>query len=289
MGGAWCGELVMAAVDIGPFCIGEHQSLVLIAGPCIIESTDHCLMVAETAAGICDKLGIKFIFKCSFDKANRTSARGFRGPGIESGLRTLAEVKAKLSVPVLTDIHLPDQAAAAAEVCDVLQIPAFLCRQTDLLVAAAKTGRVVNIKKGQFMSPEQMGQAVDKVRSAGNERVLLTDRGTFFGYGRLVNDFTGIVVMQAFAPVVMDATHSCQIPGGQGHQSGGHREFVPLLARAGMAAGADALFIEIHDRPAEAKSDSATVFPLDQLEALLTTCVRIREAVEGQEKDAARR
>lgn len=279
----------MTAVDIGPFQIGERQPLVLIAGPCIIESTDHCLMVAETAARICDKLGIKLIFKCSFDKANRTSGEGFRGPGIESGLRTLGDVKAKLGIPVLTDIHLPDQAAPVAEVCDVLQIPAFLCRQTDLLLAAAKSGRVVNVKKGQFMSPEQMGQAVAKVRSAGNERVLLTDRGTFFGYGRLVNDFTGISVMQAFAPVVIDATHSCQIPGGQGHQSGGRREFVPILARAGIAAGADALFIEIHDRPAEAKSDSATVFPLDQLETLLVTCVRIREAIEGQEEAAADR
>ena len=276
-----------AAVDIGPFHIGERRPLVLMAGPCIIESTDHCLKVAEAVAHICDKLAIKFIFKCSFDKANRTSGEGFRGPGIESGLRTLSDVKAKLGVPVLTDIHLPDQAAAAAEVCDVLQIPAFLCRQTDLLLAAAQSGRVVNIKKGQFMSPEQMGQAVAKVRSAGNERVLLTDRGTFFGYGRLVNDFTGISVMQASAPVVIDATHSCQIPGGQGDQSGGRREFVPILARAGIAAGADALFIEIHDRPAEAKSDAATVFPLDQLEGLLATCVRIREAVGSQEEAPA--
>jgi 2-dehydro-3-deoxyphosphooctonate aldolase (KDO 8-P synthase) len=271
----------MAAVDIGPFRVGQGQPLALIAGPCVIESTDHCLQVAETAARVCGKLGISFIFKSSFDKANRTSGQGFRGPGIESGLRTLGEVKAKVGVPVLTDIHLPAQAAMAAEVCDLLQIPAFLCRQTDILIAAAETGRVVNIKKGQFMSPEQMGQAAAKVRSAGNERVLLTDRGTFFGYGALVNDFTGVSVMQAFAPVVIDATHSCQIPGGLGNQSGGRREFVPILARAGIAAGADALFIEIHDRPAEAKSDSATVFPLDRLEALLAMCARIHEVVAG--------
>lgn len=264
-------------VESGPIKIGRGQPLTLIAGPCIIESTEHCLMVAEQVAALCRRLGIQYVFKCSFDKANRTSVKGFRGPGLESGLRTLAEVKRAHGVPVLTDIHVEAQAAPAAEVCDFLQIPAFLCRQTDLILAAARTQRVVNVKKGQFMSPEQMQQAVEKVRSAGNERVLLTDRGTFFGYGRLVNDFTGIPVMQAFCPVVFDATHSCQIPGGQGHQSGGLRQYVPLLARAAMAAGADALFLEVHDRPDEAKSDPATVYPLDQLEALLAACVRIRE------------
>jgi len=268
-------------VDIGPVRIGSGQGLVLIAGPCIIESTDHCLKVAEAAANICRRLGIGYVFKCSFDKANRTSVQGFRGPGIESGLRTLDAVRREIGVPVLTDIHLPDQAAPAAEVCDILQIPAFLCRQTDLLLAAGRTGRAVNIKKGQFMSPEQMGQAVAKVRSVGNEGVLLTDRGTFFGYGRLVNDMTCIPIMQAFAPVVFDATHSCQIPGGQGDQSGGRREFVPILARAGVAVGADALFIEIHDRPDEAKSDAATVFPVDQLELLLSICLRLRKAMQS--------
>jgi 2-dehydro-3-deoxyphosphooctonate aldolase (KDO 8-P synthase) len=204
---------------------------------------------------------------------------GFRGPGLEAGLRTLAEVRRKIGLPVLTDIHAADQANPVAEVCDVLQIPAFLCRQTDLIVAAAKTGKPVNIKKGQFMAPEQMAQAVAKAVSAGNTRVVVTDRGTFFGYGRLVNDFTAIPVMQAFAPVVIDATHSCQIPGGQGHQSGGHRRFVPLIARAGVAAGADALFLEVHDRPDEARSDAATVYPIDQLETLLTFCLRIRSAI----------
>ncbi len=274
------------SVDIGPFAIGGGRPLALIAGPCIIESTDHCLMIAEAAAAICRRLGIPFIFKCSFDKANRTSARGFRGPGMDAGLATLAAVREKTGLPVLTDVHLPEQAAPAAEVCDVLQIPAFLCRQTDLLVAAGKTGKPVNIKKGQFMAPEQMVKAAAKVREAGNDRVLLTDRGTFFGYARLVNDFTCVPVMQAFAPVVVDATHSCQIPGGQGEQSGGLREYVPLVARAGVAAGADALFIEIHDRPDEAKSDPATVFPLDQLEGLLATCCRIRAAiVDGASQD----
>ncbi|MEK6643984.1 MAG: 3-deoxy-8-phosphooctulonate synthase [Planctomycetota bacterium] len=267
------------AVNVGSIKIGPGCDLVLIAGPCIIESTDHCLMIAEMAAKICSRLRIPYIFKCSFDKANRTSATGFRGPGLESGLKTLAEVKRKIGVPVLTDIHLPEHAAPAGEVCDVLQIPAFLCRQTDLIVAAAKTGRVVNIKKGQFMAPEQMIQAVTKSRSAGNANVLLTDRGTFFGYGRLVNDFACIPIMQEFAPVVIDATHSCQIPGGQGTQSGGLRQFVPLVARTGIAAGADALFLEIHDRPDEAKSDPATVFPLTELNELLKSCLAIRAAI----------
>jgi len=269
-------------VDIGSFKIGSAQPLTLIAGPCIIESTDHCLRVAETAADLCRMLGIHYIFKCSFDKANRTSVRGFRGPGMESGLKTLARVKERIGVPVLTDIHLPEQAAPAAEVCDVLQIPAFLCRQTDLLLAAAKTDRVVNIKKGQFMAPEQMSKAVEKVHEAGNPRVLLTDRGTFFGYGRLVNDLTCIPIMQAVTPVVFDATHSCQIPGGQGDRSGGLRQFVPLLARAATAAGADALFIEIHDNPSEARSDAATVFPLGDLEPLLATCLAIRRALADE-------
>jgi 2-dehydro-3-deoxyphosphooctonate aldolase (KDO 8-P synthase) len=266
-------------VDIGPFKIGQGQPLALIAGPCVIESTEHCLKIAEFVAPICRKLGINYIFKCSFDKANRTSVNGFRGPGMEAGLKTLALVRKKTGLPILTDIHVPDQAAAAGEICDLIQIPAFLCRQTDLLVAAAKTGRPVNVKKGQFMSPEQMGEAVRKVRESGSDRVLLTDRGSFFGYGRLVNDFTGLPIMREFAPVVFDATHSCQIPGGQGHQSGGLRQFVPLLARAAMAVGVDALFLEVHDRPDEAKSDPATVFPLEQVEGLLSTCCRIREAV----------
>jgi len=278
-GGPEAGPAVAGPVDIGPFRIGPGQPLALIAGPCVIESTPHCLKVAAAVSEICRRLGISYIFKCSFDKANRTSLHGFRGPGLQSGLRTLAEVRRRIGVPVLTDVHLPDQAGAVGRVCDVVQIPAFLCRQTDLLLAAAATGRVVNIKKGQFMSPEQMAQAVNKVREAGNDRVLLTDRGTFFGYGRLVNDLTCIPVMRAFAPVVFDATHSCQIPGGQGHQSGGLRQFVPVLARAAAAAGADALFMEVHDRPDEAKSDPATVYPLDRLEELLTACLEISRLV----------
>lgn len=268
----------VTAVDVGPFRIGAAHELALIAGPCVIESEEHCLRVGQIASDACKRLNIPYIFKCSFDKANRTSVTSFRGPGLEAGLKILANVKKRLGVPVLTDIHLPEQAAPAAEVCDVLQIPAFLCRQTDLIGAAAKTNRVVNIKKGQFMSPEQMVEAVNKVQQCGNRRVLLTDRGTFFGYGRLVNDFTCISAMQQHAPVVFDATHSCQLPGGQGDQSGGLRQYVPILAKASMAAGADALFIEIHDKPDQAKSDAATVFPVEKLEALLATCIAIRRA-----------
>lgn len=271
--------MIADSVDVGPFRIGRGEPLALIAGPCVIESAEHCLRIAEGVATICRALGIHYVFKCSFDKANRTSVHGFRGPGLEAGLATLADVRRKTGLPVLTDIHEASQAGPVGEVCDVIQIPAFLCRQTDLLAAAGRAGKPVNVKKGQFMSAEQMGQAVEKIRSVGNRRVLLTDRGTFFGYGRLVNDFTCIPVMQQFAPVVFDATHSCQIPGGLGDQSGGLRQFVPLLARAGVAAGADALFIEVHDRPADAKSDAATVYPLQELKDLLTSCVRIRESV----------
>jgi 2-dehydro-3-deoxyphosphooctonate aldolase (KDO 8-P synthase) len=272
-------NMPVAPVDIERFRIGPGQPLALIAGPCVIESTDHCLKIADAVSAVCRKLGLNLIFKASFDKANRTSIKGFRGPGLDAGIRTLAEVKKQVGVPVLTDIHLPQQAARVGEVCDLIQIPAFLCRQTDLLIAAAETGKAVNVKKGQFMSPGQMAQAVTKVRESGNDRVLLTERGTFFGYDRLVNDFAGLQTMQSLAPVVFDATHSCQIPGGRGDQSGGLREFVPILARAAVAAGADALFIEVHDRPDAAKSDPATVFPLDQLEPLLQTCLRISECV----------
>lgn len=266
-------------VDISGVRIGPGQPLALIAGPCVIESTEHCLKVAEFAAAVCRRLGIGYIFKASFDKANRTSNDAFRGPGLEAGLRTLAEVRAKLGLPILSDIHEPSQAAPAGRVLDAIQIPAFLCRQTDLIVAAAQTGKAVNIKKGQFMAPAQMKQATDKVRAAGNPRVLLTERGTFFGYGALVNDMTAIAEMRRFAPVVFDATHSCQAPGSGGTHTGGRREMAPLLARAATASGADALFLEIHDRPDEAKSDAATVLPLEMLEPILTSCLKIRAAL----------
>ncbi|MFO0972885.1 MAG: 3-deoxy-8-phosphooctulonate synthase [Phycisphaerae bacterium] len=266
-------------VSIGPFSVGAEQPLVLIAGPCVIESTDHCLRVAEQARDVARRLGVPYIFKASFDKANRTSVAGFRGPGLESGLRTLATVRERIGVPVLSDIHDAGQARAAGDVLDVVQIPAFLCRQTDLIVAAARTGKPVNIKKGQFMSPAQMRQAVEKARQAGNARVLLTERGTFFGYGALVNDMTAIPIMREFAPVVFDATHSCQTPGSQETQTGGRPQFTSLLARCAITAGADALFLEVHDDPSSAKSDAATLLPITALESLLSGCLKLRGAL----------
>ncbi|MEE8171002.1 MAG: 3-deoxy-8-phosphooctulonate synthase [Phycisphaerae bacterium] len=266
-------------VTIHGFTLGPGQPLAVIAGPCVIESRDHCLKLAESAGSVCRKLGLPFVFKASFDKANRTSVAGFRGPGLEKGLRILADVKKAVGVPVVTDIHEPSQAEPVAQVVDAVQIPAFMCRQTDLLVAAARTGKPVNVKKGQFMAPDQMRHAVQKVRDSGNDQVLLTERGTFFGYGRLVVDMTSLEMMRELAPVIFDATHSCQLPGGEGVQTGGQRRFTPLLSRAAVAAGIDGLFIEIHDQPDQSPSDAATVWPLDQLESLLTSCLRIREIV----------
>jgi len=271
-------SFVLADVQIGSVYIGPHHGLALIAGPCVIESRDHTLRLAKSIQRIAQAVGIPFIFKASYDKANRSSIKGFRGPGLDNGLKILADVRESIGAPVTSDIHSSDEAKPAGEVLDVLQIPAFLCRQTDLLIAAAKTGKCVNIKKGQFMSPDQMRLAVEKVRDSGAKGVLLTERGTFFGYGRLVNDMTTIATMSAWAPVVFDATHSCQLPGEGGHQSGGQRDMVPVLARAGVAAGAHALFLEVHDNPDKAKSDPATVWPLEKLEDLLTSCKRIAEA-----------
>jgi len=265
--------------NIGPVQFGHGFALPLIAGPCVIESRDHTLKLAEAIKKICGALSIPLIFKASFDKANRSSIKSFRGPGIDQGLAILSDVRSQFDVPVLSDIHAPEQAAVAGEVLDCLQIPAFLCRQTDLLVAAAATGKCVNVKKGQFMAPEEMKNVADKVRESGCENLLLTERGTFFGYHRLVNDFTSIPKMQAYAPVVFDATHSCQLPGGAGTLSGGQRQYVGTLAAAAIAGGADGLFLEVHDNPDQAKSDPATVFPLDQLSALLTRLKRIAEAV----------
>jgi len=270
----------VGAIEIGP--PGSGDRLTLIAGPCVIESRDHTLMLAERIASVCRSLEVPLIFKASFDKANRSSGAGFRGPGLDEGLKILAAVRRETGLPVLSDIHEPGQAEAAGKVLDVLQIPAFLCRQTDLLLAAGRTGKAVNVKKGQFMSPEEMGNAVAKVLEAAgrgdNDRVLLTERGTFFGYHRLVNDMTAIPRMQTYAPVVFDATHSCQQPGAAGHQSGGERQFVPTLALAAVAAGADALFLEVHDDPDRARSDPATVWPLDRLAALLRSCLAVAGA-----------
>jgi 2-dehydro-3-deoxyphosphooctonate aldolase (KDO 8-P synthase) len=266
--------------QVGPYKVGPGNPLLLIAGPCVIESEAHSFMLAERIAAIARQLDLPYVFKASFDKANRTSVHSFRGPGLEEGLAILSRVREKLGVPILSDVHEPGQAAAAGRVLDVLQVPAFLCRQTDLLVACGRHARCVNIKKGQFLSPEKMQLAVEKVRETGTANVLVTDRGTFFGYERLVNDMTGLEVMRQFAPVVFDATHSVQYPGGAGNITGGRREFIPLLARAAVAAGVDALFMEVHDEPSQAKSDAATVWPLADLSGLLTTLLRIRHAAD---------
>lgn len=265
--------------QIGNVHIGNQQPLALIGGPCVIESLEHCLALGRAILEISQKVGIPYIFKASFDKANRSSVHSYRGPGLEDGLAILQQVKAELGVPVLSDIHEPAQAEPAGRVLDSIQIPAFLSRQTDLLVAAGLTGKNVNIKKGQFLSPEECRLAVEKVAETGNTNCLLTERGTFFGYNRLVNDMTAMPRMRRFAPVVYDATHSCQLPGGAGDRSGGAREFIEPLALAAIAAGADAIFLEIHDNPAQAKSDPATVLPLEQLKALLTRCKAVFAAV----------
>ncbi len=259
------------------------SSLFVIAGPCVIESLEQCLLIGERVKTICDKLGIAYIFKASFDKANRSSNASFRGPGLTDGLIVLGRVKRTLGVPVLTDVHEPEQAEPVAEVVDILQVPAFLARQTDLLIACGKTSAAVNIKKGQFMSPQEMGNAIEKVKSARDPGrfstdVMLTERGTFFGYNRLVNDFTSLPVMQGFdVPVVFDITHSTQQPAGMGHQSGGNPQYSPMLARAAVAAGVDGLFLECHPDPRNAKSDAATVMDLNAVEALLTQCTQIAE------------
>jgi 2-dehydro-3-deoxyphosphooctonate aldolase (KDO 8-P synthase) len=252
--------------------------LFLIAGPCVIESEEHASEMARAIAAVCRELAVPYIFKASYDKANRTSLASFRGPGLVEGLRILRKIGQELRIPVLTDVHEPAQAEAAGEAVDVLQIPAFLCRQTDLLVAAARTGRAVNIKKGQFVAPQDMRHAVAKVRESGNERVSLTERGSSFGYHNLVVDMRSLAILREFAPVVFDATHSVQLPS-QGEQSGGQPQFIPLLCRAAVAAGIDGLFMEVHDNPAAAKSDGANSLPLGNLKGMLEGLLAIRRAV----------
>jgi 2-dehydro-3-deoxyphosphooctonate aldolase (KDO 8-P synthase) len=257
-------------ITLGSLRLGGGNPLFLIAGPCVIESETHARMMAEKIAKIAADAGVPYIFKASYDKANRTSVKAFRGPGAKEGLRILAKIKADLHVPVLTDIHDASQAAPAAEVCDVLQIPAFLARQTDLLIAAGKTGRIINIKKAQYLSPWDMGNVAEKVANTGNTKIILTERGASFGYQNLVVDMRSFPVMQKTGyPVVYDVTHSVQLPGGQGHASGGQPEFIEPLARAGVAAGVDGIFLETHDNPAAALSDGANALPLAQLPALL--------------------
>ena len=272
-------------VSLGGLRLGAGNSLFLIAGPCVIESERHARTIAESAARIAADAGVPYIFKASYDKANRSSVNSFRGPGLTEGLRILGRIKADLNLPILTDIHEPSHAAPAAEVADVLQIPAFLARQTDLLVAAGKTGRVINIKKPQFVSPADMKNVVEKIESTGNKQIMLTERGSSFGYQNLVVDFRGIPQMKKFGyPVVFDATHSVQLPGGQGHASSGQPEFIDPLARAAVAAGTDGIFIETHDNPAKALSDGANALPLNQLAELLSRLKQLSALVRGWSK-----
>jgi 2-dehydro-3-deoxyphosphooctonate aldolase (KDO 8-P synthase) len=263
---------------IGNIEVGLNAPMFVMAGPCVIETQAICLDIAKRLAEISERTGIGIIYKASFDKANRSSVESFRGPGLEKGLDIFASVKDKTGLPVMTDVHLPEQAEIAASVVDCLQVPAFLCRQTDLLCACAETGKVINVKKGQFLSPDEMKNVVEKIRHCGNSKIILTERGTFFGYNRLVNDMTAIETMKQFGcPVVFDATHSTQQPGGLGTVSGGNRQTAPILAKAAIAAGANGLFLEVHTDPDKAKSDAAVIMPIEWLEGLLTTCKKIFE------------
>lgn len=267
------------AIKLNNFEIGG-DTLTILAGPCAIESQS---ILDETAQGlkeVCEKLKINYVFKSSFDKANRSSIDSFRGPGMEKGLEILAEIKSKYNLPIVTDIHTPEQAEPVAQVADILQIPAFLCRQTDLLVAAAKTGKIVNIKKGQFLAPQQMKTLIKKVEDAGNKNIMLTDRGTSFGYNNLIVDFRGFPIMKEFGyPVVMDATHSVQLPGSNGTSTGGDRRFVPELAKAAMAVGADVLFFEVHPDPDNALCDGPNMLKLDNAHKVFSICKEIFEVV----------
>jgi 2-dehydro-3-deoxyphosphooctonate aldolase (KDO 8-P synthase) len=269
-------------IALGGLRLGAAHPLFLIAGPCVIESEAQACGMAEKIARIASDCGVPYIFKASYDKANRSSLKSFRGPGLTEGLRVLAKIKKDFALRVLTDIHESAQAAPAAEVCDILQIPAFLSRQTDLLVAAAKTGRIINVKKAQFLSPWDMSNVVEKVSGAGNDKIILTERGASFGYNNLVVDMRAFPVMRKFGyPVVYDVTHSLQLPGGQGHASGGQPEFIETLALAGVAAGVDGIFLETHDNPSAALSDGANALPLSQLASLLGRLKQVSELVRS--------
>ena len=275
------------SVSINPFKVGSIEvgsgNLFLIAGPCIVESESHALKMAEAISSITNRLGVSYIFKSSYDKANRTSINAHRGPGIEEGLRVLGRVRSEIGIPVLTDVHETGQVRAAAEVADVLQIPAFLSRQTDLIAEVARSGRAVNIKKGQFLAPQDVLHAIEKASSQGNQRVMITERGTSFGYNNLVVDFRGIPIMRGFGyPVVYDVTHSLQRPGGLGTASGGDSEFIEYLARAGTACGVDGIFMEVHDDPAAALSDGPNSLPLERLAPLLEKLKAIHELVRDE-------
>jgi len=271
----------MKNVPIKNFLVGEREPLTVFCGPCVIETEDFTLRAAEKLKELFALYPFQFVFKASYDKANRTSIHSFRGPGLAKGLQILERIQKELDLPVITDIHTPEDAAIVGKVCDVIQIPAFLCRQTDLLIAAGQTGAVVNVKKGQFLAPWDMKNVVDKLVACGNEKIILTDRGSSFGYNNLVSDMRSIPIMQKFGfPVCFDASHSAQLPGGLGSSSGGQREFIPTLAKAAIAAGANALFIEAHPDPANAKSDGSTVIPFDALKMLLSQVERLYEATQ---------
>jgi 2-dehydro-3-deoxyphosphooctonate aldolase (KDO 8-P synthase) len=274
----------MISFDVAgvPFGSGE---LSFLLGPCVVESKEHALFMARSIAEICGRVGVRFVYKSSFDKANRSSIESFRGEGMEFGLEILAKVKDEIGVPVVTDIHEPWQAEKAAEVADVLQIPAFLCRQTDLLVAAAKTGKVVNVKKGQFLAPWDAKNIVDKLQAAGCDKIMLTERGASFGYNNLVVDLRSFPIMRSFGvPVCFDVTHSLQLPGGLGKATGGQSEYIENFARAGVACGVDAVFMEVHDNPAKAPSDGPNQLPLSRLESLLTKLKAIHELVSEKQE-----
>ena len=266
----------MKHVQAAGLTIGNDRPLTVIAGPCQLESADHARMIAETMKAVCDKHGAQFVFKASYDKANRTSLKGKRGLGMDAGLQILSDVGREFGVPTLTDVHMPDQCAPAAEAVDIIQIPAFLCRQTDMLLAAGETGAVINVKKGQFLAPWDMVNVVAKIESTGNEKILLTERGASFGYNTLVADMRSLPEMAKTGyPVVMDATHSVQQPGGQGGSSGGQREFAPVMARAAVAIGVGAVFIETHEDPDNAPSDGPNMIPLDQMDHLIGTLMAL--------------
>ena len=271
---------------IGDIPVGLHTPFFVMAGPCVIESKTVCLDIAYRLLEISRKTSIAIIFKASFDKANRSSLHGFRGPGLKKGLDILSAVRQETTLPIMTDVHEAAQAGPAGRIVDCLQIPAFLCRQTDLLCACAQTDKPINVKKGQFLSPNEMKNVVEKIQGCGNEKIMLTERGTFFGYNRLVNDMTAIDTMKKLGcPVIFDATHSTQQPGGLGRASAGRREMAPILAKAAIAAGVDGLFVEVHPEPEKAKSDASCMLPIDWLEDLLTVCKKIFRAVRGDPSD----
>ncbi|HUK40349.1 MAG TPA: 3-deoxy-8-phosphooctulonate synthase [Candidatus Acidoferrales bacterium] len=277
--------MVTRKVTVGGIEIGAGKPLAVIAGPCVIESRDSALTHAARLKEVADRVGVPYIFKSSYDKANRSSVSSYRGPGLEKGLEILAEVKRTVGVPVLTDVHEREQVPSVKAVADVLQIPAFLCRQTDFVIAVAQSGKVVNVKKGQFLAPWDVGNVIEKIRSAGNEQILLTERGVSFGYNNLVSDMRSLVVMRELGyPVVFDATHSLQLPGGLGQASGGERKYIPPLARAGVAAGVDALFMEVHEDPDHALSDGPNSLPLTEFEGLLRIVKRIDEISKANPK-----